>query len=228
MTSRALVFGASGTLGAATSMALAASGVAVTQVTRRSSPVPDGWVSTSGEDWCRDLNPLGYDRIVFAQGLNSAGGLEDEAVSKLNDLFDANVLSIVKWLHDLRESGRLQKPARVCIIGSIWATAARPDKLAYVVSKSAVTGLVRALTADLAGEGIVVNAVLPGVVDSPMTRAFVSEQSLNRLMEETPTRVLATPADVARACEWLTSPLSSGICGQSIVLDNGWSVVRHV
>jgi NAD(P)-dependent dehydrogenase (short-subunit alcohol dehydrogenase family) len=81
---------------------------------------------------------------------------------------------------------------------------------------------------DMAGHGFAINAVLPGVIDTPMTRANLSAEQIARVEAETVGGLLATAQDVARAVSWLVDSQSRGVNGQSIVVDNGWSSVRHV
>jgi 3-oxoacyl-[acyl-carrier protein] reductase len=227
-----MVFGATGALGGGIAGYLEEEGLRVVRATRArppsDTPVGQEWVNLSDPDWMHDLPGVSFDRVIFAQGLNASGGIDDCTEGDLESLFDANVVSVVRWLRALRDGQALERPCRVVVVGSVWATIARPDKLAYVVSKSAVTGLVRSLCADLGPDDVVANAVLPGVVDTPMTRTFLNEQAILRLADETPTRNLISVQDVARVTAWLASPDAHGICGQSIVLDNGWSAVRHV
>jgi len=224
---RAIVFGASGTLGSEIANDLTESGLDVIRVTR--APKSDrNWVSTSNPHWCQDVDVNPFSRIIFAQGVNSHGGIVQVTGEAIREAMEANVISIVDAIKTLNESRLIADPARICIIGSVWANIARQDKLAYTVSKSAVSGLVRSLCADLSSQGIIVNAILPGVVDSPMTREFLDETSIAKLEAETPTRSLISARDVARIANWLTSPGSQGITGQSIVVDNGWSATRYV
>lgn len=229
MSSRAVIFGARGALGSAIADRLEASQVEVVRVTRSLlSDADTGWVSAASETWTESLGVEGYDRVVFAQGMNAAGGVAAASAEDVVKVLEANVLSIIRWMRDLRSSGLLNHGCRVCIVGSVWASVARPNKLAYVVSKSAVTGLVRSLAIDLAEEGITVNAVLPGVVDTPMTREFLDGNSIHKLEAETPGGGLVTTSEVAEICAWLTSSASIGITGQSIIVDKGWSMARYV
>lgn len=227
MTDRAIVFGASGALGAEIAERLAVDGIEVVRAGRH--PRTDGhWVATDGPNWLADAGEVPFSRVVFAQGMNAAGGLDATTSDQVEAVFDANVLSVVRLLKELRGARLLARPARVCILGSVWSRIARADKTAYVISKSAVSGLVRSLCADLSTDQVFVNALLPGVVDSPMTREFLDAESLDRIVADTPSGRLVTPEDVANGCAWLTSAQANGISGQSIVMDFGWSVVRRV
>lgn len=226
MSEIALVFGATGTLGSAIAARLELE-CSVVRATR-SVTVDSGWVSTSGSTWPLVLQPDVATRVIWAQGRNASGGLDDDPIEDLDELFEANVAYIVRTLARLREAGIVSSGSRLCVVSSVWQAYARDSKLAYVTTKSAVGGLVRALAADLGPQGIAVNALLPGVVHSAMTEQFLSSASISRIESETPTRSLVSPENVAEVAAWLTSAASRGIHGQSIVLDNGWSVVRHV
>lgn len=223
----ALVFGASGSLGEAISARLETQGSQVWRASRRSNG-QSGWLSTDAREWWEPLTGGALNRVVWAQGLNAAGSILDDGPEQLVPLLQANVVYIVDTLSSLLDSQCLRAGSRLVVVSSIWQETARPGKLAYSVSKSALGGLVRSLAADLGDAGISVNAVLPGPVDGPMTRSFLSSSAIGRLEQDTPIRRLVTADDVARACEWLSSPNSDGVNGQSLTVDGGWSAVRHV
>lgn len=221
------VFGASGTLGDAISSRLEVSG-RVARMTR-SKPADSNWTSTSESNWIAPFAEVRFERVVWAQGANASGAIGSEAASDdLRGLFDANVAYIVETLEALMSAGAVSSGSSLCIVSSVWQLFARDSKLAYVTSKAAVGGLVRSLAADLGPQGIRVNAILPGVVHSPMTSRFLDAASIERIAQETPMKNLVTVADVAEAVCWVTGPQSGGIHGQSIPVDNGWSVVRSV
>ena len=60
--------------------------------------------------------------------------------------------------------------SKICILGSIWGLASKENKLSYTIAKSAITGLVKSLSIDLGKRNILVNSILPGVVESDMSR----------------------------------------------------------
>jgi 3-oxoacyl-[acyl-carrier protein] reductase len=87
---------------------------------------------------------------------------------------------------------------------------------------------VRAASADLATAGHLVNAVLPSVTDTPMTRAMLSDEQVQRVAAATGLGRLTSLDDVAEAVAWLCSPANTGVTGQSIPVDLGFSHVRHL
>ncbi len=227
MTDLAVVFGASGLLGSATCDRLRQDGVSVVPVTRGAGASAE-WLSVQDPEWSTALAERSVARVVWAQGMNASGSILEAGPEQLAVLFEANVGYIVSTLRAMLDRDALAPGARLVVVSSIWQEVARPGKLAYVTTKSALAGLVRSLVADLGPQGFAVNAVLPGAVDSPMTRAFLSAESIDELVRSTPQRSLVSAADVASACAWLTSAQSRGVNGQFLTVDGGWSSVRHV
>ena len=227
MSDRAIVFGAGGALGSVVCARFQRAGIDVLPVTRGTAE-DEAWVSTGSSDWIERLANITFNRVVFAQGRNSASAVQELDAHELREVFEANVFSIMAWTRELVVAGVLSQNARICIVGSVWANVSRRDKAAYVVSKSAVSGLVRSFCSDLAPQGIVTNAILPGVIESPMAHQFLTAESRAKLETETPGGRLVAAEELAAAVLWLTGVESTGICGQSIVMDHGWSVTRSV
>jgi NAD(P)-dependent dehydrogenase (short-subunit alcohol dehydrogenase family) len=114
------------------------------------------------------------------------------------------------------------------VLSSIWSQASRPNKLSYGVSKAAVGGLIRSLAVDLGPMGIHINSVSPGPINSPMTSSLLNLEELERVVSESPLKRLVTLDEVASTvCELVTGKLS-GVTGQEIVIDGGWSVSKLV
>lgn len=90
----------------------------------------------------------------------------------------------------------------------------------YAASKSAVLGITRATARELGPFGIRVNAICPGVIDTPMT-AGVPEAALKPLIKTTPLRRTGTPEDIANAAVYLCSDESSFVTGQWISPNGG-------
>ena len=223
---RALVFGGTGTLGAAVVAHLVATGWDVDIAGRRQH---DGvTVDVSVENWADESARGPYQGVVWAQGMNAAGGVLETTPEVLRELYEANVVFVAHSLQQLVAAGALAPGGRGVVLSSVWQLTARAHKLAYVASKAALAGAIPAMAIDMAGHGFAINAVLPGVIDTPMTRTNLSAEQVARVEAETIGGALATAQDVARAVSWLVDAQSRGVNGQSIVVDNGWSSVRHV
>lgn len=142
-------------------------------------------------------------------------------------MYEANVLFVLASLNALLSRQRLiAGGARLCLISSMWQNIARQNKLSYCITKAALNGLVLSASIDLARAGHVINAVLPGALDTPMTRANLSEEQIQRLEAATPGGRLAGVGDVAAAVEFCCSTAHRAITGQFITVDKGFSYAR--
>ena len=170
----------------------------------------------------------GFDGIIWAQGINAADSMEDFALQTFEEVMEANVTHILSTLKMLLDNGKINRNSQLVVISSIWSQISRPKKISYGISKAALGGLVRSLSIDLGPLGIQINAVLPGPVDTPMTIKNLRPEELKRVISETPIGRLVTLDEVATiACGIATGKLS-GVTGQEIVIDGGWSVSKLV
>ena len=217
----ALVIGGFGALGTAIATQLEADGARVLRTSRRAHEHVPGAL-TLYDDSLRRLPEL--QAVVWAQGVNVNDRAETHRTEDLLRMFEVNVALVARQLRTLVEAGRLAPGARLVVLSSIWEGIARPGKFSYTVSKAAVGGLVRAAALDLAPKGILVNAVLPGVVDTPMTRSMLSPAQIEQVESATGFHRMVLPADVASVVGFLSSPHNTGVTGQSIVVDLGFSV----
>lgn len=223
-TQTALVIGGFGALGSAVSSQLVIDGFTVLRSSRSvRQEAPDAVVFADDID--TDALPV-LDAVVWAHGIN----VNDSAAAFIDDdldrLLHVNVTVIARGLRDLLAAGRLAAGARVVVLSSIWQDIARSDKYSYTISKAAVGGLVRAAAMDLAPRGILVNAVLPGVVDTPMTRSMLSAEQIERVESATPAGRIVGPDDVANVVGYLASRRNTAVTGQSLTVDLGFSVGR--
>lgn len=221
----AVVFGSSGFLGSAIVHHLENNGWDVTRMSHSATENVD----SNGNVWAESLKILPrVDGIVWAQGLNSKGTVLESDEGELKRLFEANVLFISRTLKALFEAKLLSSQSRGVVLSSIWQDVARQSKFEYTVTKAALTGLVNSITVDMASHGFTINSVLPGVVDSPMTRSNLSHAAVEDFTKATPGGKLITEFEVASIVKFLLSPESSGISGQAINIDRGWSKARYV
>ena len=108
------------------------------------------------------------------------------------------------------------------IVSSTAAYHSTKGNPAYNASKTGAVGLTRTLGQAWAEDGIRVNGIAPGLVDTKMTKVTTANpKRLEGAIERIPLKRLGTPADMAGAALFLASPLASYIVGQTLVVDGG-------
>jgi NAD(P)-dependent dehydrogenase (short-subunit alcohol dehydrogenase family) len=108
-------------------------------------------------------------------------------------------------------------------MGSVAGLVGIRNRAAYCASKGAVVAFTRALAIDHVGDGIRVNAVCPGTVDSPWVRRLVDEvgESLDALRARQPMGRLGTTDEVAQAVLYLASDAAAFVTGTALIIDGG-------
>lgn len=97
----------------------------------------------------------------------------------------------------------------------------------YSASKAGVIGLTRSLALELGKYNVSVNAVAPGLIDTPMTKGLRPDV-LENLIGAQPTKTIGKPSDVANAVAFLANPDTSFITGQTIYVDGGKSIGANI
>ena len=106
------------------------------------------------------------------------------------------------------------------ILGLVGTTVAA----SYVAAKHGVVGLTRAAAADYAAQGVRVNCVCPGYIETPMTAETVRERG-EALMAKVPQQRLGQPGDIAEAVVWLCSDRAGFVTGTAQVVDGGYTAI---
>ena len=228
-----LVFGASGALGTAVCDLAVRKGWLVTGISRSPPAQVVAGVTYLSLDPLSDRFSAaalgrGYTCVCWAQGSNLNDSVRSVERDRHLELYRANCLYIVETLKMVLAEGALAPASRLCVVSSIWQQLGRQNKLSYCMTKAALEGLVLSASADLASEGHLINAVMPGVVDTPMTRKNLTAAQIESITKGTQFGRLTTRTDVAALVCYLCSPDNTGITGQFIAADLGWSRVRIV
>lgn len=228
------VFGASGAIGQAVCKWHCARDCGVTGIGRKDrvagASTDTKWLMWEGGEDVEVFSDLEgqFNAVVWAQGFNCNDDIYNFDLKTHEQMYAANVTYILLSLQALLKRNLLAPSARLCIVSSIWQNIARQNKLSYCVTKSALKGLVQSLVVDMGAASHLVNAVLPGPLDTPMTRANLSAGQLHHLEESNPLRSLATMDDVCNLVGFLCSKENVGITGQFIAADRGFSYARII
>lgn len=168
--------------------------------------------------------------VVAAEGridllVNNAGCTRDRALWKLSDedwgqVLEVNLTGAFHVLRAVSASMRERKRGRIVQIASINGMRGKFGQANYAASKAGLIALTRTAARELGPSGITVNAVAPGMIETPMTEAL-PEAVRARALAETATGRLGLPADVAAAVLFLLSEEAAHVTGHVLVVDGG-------
>jgi len=165
------------------------------------------------------------DIVIWAQGHNFNDNINSFNKNNFEQMIDGNVSFILTTLNFLLTNNKIVKDAKMAVISSIWENFSRENKLSYSVTKAALSGLVKNLALDLSKQNILINNVLPGVIDNEMSRKTLSEEELNYIKNYMHFGRLITLEDVFKTIKFLVVE-NTGITGQSITIDLGFTNLK--
>jgi NAD(P)-dependent dehydrogenase (short-subunit alcohol dehydrogenase family) len=167
------------------------------------------------------------DVLVCAAGVQRYGTVVDTPWNVYDEVMAVNVGGVFFACQAFVP--KLPRGGSVVVVSSVQAYAAQTSVAAYSMGKGALLSLVRAMAVDHAPDGIRVNAVCPGSVDTPMLRTSAEQFGNGRSTDEVvaewgrshPLGRVATPAEVAEVIHFLASPAASFMTGADVKVDGG-------
>jgi 2-keto-3-deoxy-L-fuconate dehydrogenase len=165
--------------------------------------------------------------VVHANaGIESMQKATEASVSHWDRVLNVNLTGVFLICRTALRHMGVRGSGSVIITSSPHAMATVPDAAAYAASKGGVHALMRALALEAAPQGIRVNAIIPGVIDTPMVQreilvATSPEEQIKRLAASQPLGRLGRPEEVAAAALFLASDAASFITGSAISVDGG-------
>ncbi|WP_427887538.1 SDR family NAD(P)-dependent oxidoreductase [Kribbella sp. GL6] len=167
------------------------------------------------------------DVLVCAAGVQRYGTVVDTPWDVYDEVMAVNVGGVFFACQAFVP--RLKRGGSVVVVASVQAYAAQTGVAAYSMGKGALLSLVRAMAVDHAPDGIRVNAVCPGSVDTPMLRTSAAQFANGRTTDEVvaewgrshPLGRVANPEEVAEVIYFLSSPAASFMTGADVKVDGG-------
>jgi NAD(P)-dependent dehydrogenase (short-subunit alcohol dehydrogenase family) len=239
----ALVTGGGTGLGWAMAKCMAEAGAKVVIVGRRESVLREaarriGPLATAmpcDVSRLEELPPL-VERVEREVGplsimVNNAGNHIKKPAAELSDAEFHQVLQthLLASFALAREAARpmlARRRGSVLFISSATAIIGVPQVIAYTASKSAMVGMVRALAVEWSGQGVRVNAILPGWIETDMVRPVLEKDPARKakVLARTPAGRMGDPEDVGWAAVYLASRAGQFVTGASLVVDGGVTI----
>ena len=242
MNSIALVTGAAGGLGRAITQQLAQAGWQVVVVGRDGARLQQAF-GNAHRHIVADCSTAAGVKALFATlkaeqrvptalahciGNIRLGAAHRMAEKDFNDCLSANLVSafhtLAGFTGHLRDAGC---PGAAVLVSSAAARIGTPNHEAVAAAKAGLEGLVRGAAATYASAGIRVNAVAPGMMDTPATAGLISTTTTREAAaRQYPLPGIGDPAELAALMVWLLSPPAARVTGQVWSLDGGFSSIR--
>ena len=165
------------------------------------------------------------DIIVWAQGYNFNDNIFNFNEDEYFKIMNCNILFIIKTLNYLLSNEMVNNDSKMVIISSIWEELTRDNKLSYSISKSALSGMVKNLSYDLSKKNILINNVLPGVIDNDMSRNTLKKEQFDYIKNYLFFERLVNVDDIFNTVKFLTIE-NTGITGESIKVDLSFTNIR--
>jgi NAD(P)-dependent dehydrogenase (short-subunit alcohol dehydrogenase family) len=166
--------------------------------------------------------------LVNSIGIQRYGTVESTSPEMWDEVLAVNVKSMFLMAKYAVPLMRRNGSGAIVNIASAQAVASQQNVVAYTASKGAIVAMTRAMAVDHAHEGIRVNSICPGSIDTPMLRSGareVSPDDPDRVIEEWgsmyPMRRVGHPGEIADAVLYLASPLASFVTGADLRVDGG-------
>jgi NAD(P)-dependent dehydrogenase (short-subunit alcohol dehydrogenase family) len=237
----AIVTGGASGIGAAVAQELTARGARVAALDLAPSGAPDGVLGVradvSDDESVRRavaevVEAFGrLDVVVNNAGIGAQGTVEDNPDEQWHRVFDVNVLGVVRVSRAALPYLRRSPSAAIVNVSSIAAIAGLPQRALYSATKGAVQSLTLAMAADHVREGIRVNCVNPGTVETPWVQRLLgsaTDPAAERaaLAARQPHGRLVAAREVAVAVAYLAGPGSGSTVGTALEVDGGMAGLR--
>lgn len=171
------------------------------------------------------------DILVNNAGVGVAGNILTTSEEDWDRIFAVNVKGVYQCSRAALPRMIERGGGVIVNVSSVLALVAAVDRAAYTASKGAVLALTKAMAADHVKDGVRVNCVCPGTVDTPWVGRMVAsypdpEAACTSMEARQPVGRLGTPEEIARAIVYLASPDAAFATGSALVIDGGFSAFK--
>ena len=168
------------------------------------------------------------DVLLTAAGMSTGGTVDTIEEAAWDRTFAVNVKGTYLWIHYAIKSMIENRSGAIVTIGSQLAQSSPGKNAAYVASKGAIASFTKTMAVDHAAQGIRINALMPGVIDTPMParslKRYADPEAMKAFWKHRhPMGRIGKPEEVARAALFLACDDSSFVTGTLLFVDGGWT-----
>ena len=168
------------------------------------------------------------DVLLTAAGASTGGTVDTIEEAALDRTFAINVKGTYLWIHYAIAPMIAARSGAIVTIGSQLAQSSPGKNAAYIASKGAIASFTKTMAVDHAAQGIRVNALMPGVIDTPMPakslKRYADPEAMRTFWKHRhPMGRIGQPEEVAKAALFLASDDSSFVTGTLLFVDGGWT-----
>jgi len=161
------------------------------------------------------------DVLINCAGIIFRKGLLNTCLDEWQKTISVNLSGLFLTVKEVIPVMLKQHQGKIINIASVAALMGSPY-LSYAVAKAGVISLTKCLAYEFASEGINTNCIVPGIIESPMNQALLSDSSTREnVIKKIPGRRIGSPVDVANAVVFLASDQSDYINGETLTVDGG-------
>lgn len=161
--------------------------------------------------------------IVFANGHAMYGLLEDHTPSQMTALWKVHVETPMQIIQLLASKLRGQQTSYITFISSIWGETGASGETVYSAVKGAQNSFVKAYAKEVAYNGIRVNAIAPGIIETEMNN-HLDEHEKAMILDEIPLNRYGSPEEVASLTNFVMSGKADYMTGQILRINGGWYI----
>lgn len=169
-------------------------------------------------------HPLDVDVLVHCAGINLLASVKEITQDNWRQIIDTNLTSALLFTQSAAPYMASRGWGRITFISSIYSFLTRAGRGAYGASKAGLNSLARTVALEYADQGVLVNAICPGFVDTDLTRQNNPPDRIQEIIASIPLGRLAAEPEIAEVVAFLCSDRNTYLTGQSLAVDGGFSL----
>ena len=162
------------------------------------------------------------DLLVNNAGISTSGLLIDMPIKQINDTIAVNLTGTIVMTQKVAKGMLSNRSGNIVNISSIWGEIGGSCEAVYSATKGGVIAFSKAMAKELGYNGIRVNCIAPGIIDTDMN-ARLSTSDVQNIIDDIPCQRIGRAEDIAKAVLWLASDEASYINGQVLSINGGWN-----